>query len=342
VSAAVSTAGALDDLNTLGVRSSADRVVVADSIDALRRVIFEARDEAVPLLVIGGGSNVVLQRHWPGIACLVRMRGVRVDAAGVNRFAVTAAAGEGWHALVRYCLGRGLFGLENLALIPGSVGAAPLQNIGAYGVELADRLLSVQAMDVNSGEIRDFDRASCRFGYRDSVFKSVEPGRYVITQVTMELSTQPGPVLDYPDLRAELKAMGRDDPSPVQVAEAVIRVRRRKLPDPRHVGNVGSFFKNPVVDAGAVAPLRKEIADLVVHDIAGKFKLSAAQLIDRAGWKGARRGKVGVWPRQPLVLVNLGGGSGTDFITLGEEIRADIHSRYGVTLELEPRILGEP
>jgi len=338
----VSAANALDDLNTLGVRARADRVVFAASVDALRRVIFEARDECLPLLVLGGGSNVVLQRHWPGIVCLVRTRGVRVGPAGADRFAVTAAAGEGWHGLVRYCLGRGLYGLENLALIPGSVGAAPLQNIGAYGVELADRLLSLQAMDVNSGEICDFDRASCGFGYRDSVFKSVEPGRYVITQVTLELSTRSLPVLGYPDLRAELKAMGRDDPSPVQVAESVIRVRRRKLPDPRYIGNVGSFFKNPVVSADTVARVREEITDLVAHDVAGKFKLSAAQLIDRAGWKGARRGRVGVWSRQPLVLVNLGGGSGTDFITLGEEIRADIHSRFGVTLELEPRVLGEP
>lgn len=342
----------LDHLNTLGVRATADRVATAATEDGLRRIVLEANDSGQPLLVLGAGSNVVLGRHVRGIVCLMRMRGLSVEPLGRDKFAVTAAAGEGWHALVRYCLGRGLFGLENLALIPGSVGAAPLQNIGAYGVEIADRLVGLKAMDATSGEIREFDRAACRFGYRDSLFKSSQAGRYVIVEVTLRLSTRPQPVIDYPDVRVELVRLGCASPTPVQIAEAVIRVRRRKLPDPRRVGNVGSFFKNPMVSAEQVERLRGEIADLVVHEMPetpgqvraggpGQFKLSAAQLIDRAGWKGARRAKVGVWPRQPLVLVNLDGACGADFLTLGQEIRAAVLARFGVTLELEPRVLGD-
>ena len=344
----MTAADSLDHLNTLGVRSTADRLVAIDSEDGLRRIVLEARDTGQAFLVLGGGSNVVFKRRVPGIVCLMRMRGIRVERIGPDAFAVTAAAGEGWHALVRNCLGRGLSGLENLALIPGSVGAAPLQNIGAYGVELADRFLRLQAMDTTTGEIREFDRAACGFSYRDSLFKSSEPGRHVIVEVTLRLSMRPQPVIEYPDVRVELARMGYPSPTPVQIAEAVTRVRRRKLPDPRRVGNVGSFFKNPVVPAEVAGRLRGELPDLVAHELARgggddatrRFKLSAAQLIDRAGWKRARRDNIGVWPRQPLVLVNLDRASGADFVALSQEISADIRARFGVDLELEPRVFG--
>ena len=338
--------GSLDHLNTLRVAARADRLASAETEADLRRIVLAAKAGQQPLLVLGGGSNVVLRPHVPGTVCLMRMRGVSVEALGQDQFAVTAAAGEAWHALVRYCLGRGLFGLENLALIPGSVGAAPLQNIGAYGVELADLLVNLRAMDTTTGEIRQFDRAQCQFGYRDSIFKSSESGRYVIVAVTLQLSTRPQAIVDYPDVRTELQRLGYTSCTPGQVAEAVIRVRRRKLPDPRRVGNVGSFFKNPIVTAEQIDHLRGEVADLVVHEAseahaaARRFKLSAAQLIDRAGWKGTRRGKVGVWPRQPLVLVNLGGGSGAEFLALAGEIRAAVLDRFDATLELEPRVCG--
>ncbi|MCZ6709769.1 MAG: UDP-N-acetylmuramate dehydrogenase [Gammaproteobacteria bacterium] len=340
----------LDKLNTLRVAARADRITTARTEADLRRIVLAAQADEQPLLVLGGGSNVVLRQRVRGIVCLIRMRGVSVEQISQEQFAVTAAAGESWHALVRYCLGRGLFGLENLALIPGSVGAAPLQNIGAYGVELADRLLTLTAMDTTSGEIRRFDRAACQFGYRDSVFKSSEPGRYVIVEVTLQLSTRPEPIVDYPDVRIELQRLGYESRTPIQIAEAVTRVRRRKLPDPRRVGNVGSFFKNPMASGEQTERLRGEITDLVAHEVseasvqadtaAHQFKLSAAQLIDRAGWKGARRGKVGVWPRQPLVLVNFGGGSGAEFLSLAGEIRATVLDCFGVTLDFEPRVCG--
>jgi len=346
----VSAAESLKDLNTLGVRATAERLVVADSDASLRRIVLDAQSAGRELLVLGGGSNVVLRRHYPGLVCLVRTRGIRIEPLAAETFAVTARAGEVWHELVRYCLGRGLFGLENLALIPGSVGAAPLQNIGAYGVELADRFLRLRAMDTHTGEVREFDRSACRFGYRDSLFKSSAPGRFVILEVTLRLHRQPQVVVAYPDLRAELQRLGYARPTPVQVAEAVIRVRRRKLPDPRRIGNVGSFFKNPLVPVKLVERLRQEMPDLVAHEVApgpsvtadsGQFKLSAAQLIDRAGWKGAIRAHVGVWSRQPLVLFNRDQqASGTDFLDLSQEIGADIHARFGVALELEPGVFG--
>jgi UDP-N-acetylmuramate dehydrogenase len=339
----------LDHLNTLGVSARADRLVAAHSLAQLRRVVLEANQAGQSLLILGGGSNLVMQRHFAGTVCLMKIRGLRVESLTADRFAVSAGAGERWHSLVRYCLGQGLYGLENLALIPGSVGAAPLQNIGAYGVELADRLLSLKAMDTTTGEVREFDRDACRFSYRDSLFKSIEPERYVIVEVTLQLTGRPRPVIGYPDIRLELARLGYADPSPVQVAEAVIKVRRRKLPDPKLVGNVGSFFKNPVVSADQVTRLGKLVAGLVARKVneggTSGFKLSAAQLIDRAGWKGVRRGAVAVWSRQPLVLINVAeppnSARGVDFLALSEEIRADILGRFGVTLELEPRVVGD-
>lgn len=331
----------LDGCNTLGLPSRADRLIVARSerelVDQLRRI-----DSQEPLTVLGGGSNVVLRARLPGTVLLVRTRGLRLEVASDARVLLTAAAGERWHDLVRYSLGQGLGGLENLALIPGSAGAAPIQNIGAYGVELADRFVGLRAFDRAIGRICRFDRAACAFGYRDSVFKSGAAGRYVILEVTLGLSTRPLLETGYPELRAELLAMGRAAPCAVDVAEAVVRVRRRKLPDPRRFGNAGSFFKNPIVTADLARTLAQANPGLVMHETPdGRMKLAAGQLIDRCGWKGRRQGAAGVWPRQALVLVNLGGARAPDLLRLAEEIQCDVRARFGVDLELEPQVLGQ-
>jgi UDP-N-acetylmuramate dehydrogenase len=337
----MSAAPRLDDFNTLGVAATADRVVVVEDERALQALLREPAVERGELVVLGGGSNVVLKRHVPGTVAVVRTRGIRMEPGRGERANVSVAAGESWHGLVRFTVAQGLSGLENLALIPGSVGAAPLQNIGAYGVELADRLISLRVVEVATGAIKEFHRDECGFSYRDSRFKSADAGRFIILDVMLALSREVQPVIDYPELKLELQRLGCSRVSPPLIAEAVVRVRRRKLPDPRRVGNVGSFFKNPVVSASAAESLRPKVPGLVEHPQPdGRVKLSAAQLIDRAGFKARTGGKVGVWPRQALVLVNRGGASGADFLAFGQSIRAEIRQRYDVSLELEAQVYG--
>ncbi|MEQ8994827.1 MAG: UDP-N-acetylmuramate dehydrogenase, partial [Pseudomonadales bacterium] len=296
------TAGAdLTAFNTLRVPARAERLLVIRDVADLQALA----GAAVPPIVLGGGSNVVLRRHLAGTVCLIRLRGVRVDPGGGGVSEVTAAAGENWHELVRFCLGRGLAGIENLALIPGSVGAAPIQNIGAYGVELADRFVRLRAMHLGSGETRTFTREDCQFGYRHSLFKTPAGAGWVVVDVTLRLRARAAPVLEYPDLREAVDRLGWSMPTPVQVAEAVIRVRRRKLPDPARIGNAGSFFKNPELPEAAARALQQRHPGLSLRPgSGGRLKLSAAQLIDACGWKGHRRGAVAVWHRQPLVLVH--------------------------------------
>jgi UDP-N-acetylmuramate dehydrogenase len=330
---------ALTTSNTLGVPAVADRLVVVHQESQLTGLLGDRHTER--LTVLGGGSNVVLRDRVPGTVCLLRTRGFRLRRLPGGAVELTAAGGERWHDLVRFSLGQGLAGLENLALIPGSVGAAPIQNIGAYGVELADHFVSLRALDVSTGEQRVFDRAACRFGYRDSRFKASDGAGLIILEVTLRLQREVAPVVDYPELQRELARLGCSKPSPVAIAEAVVRVRRRKLPDPRFTGNVGSFFKNPEVSAVVADALADLLPGLNRRaGSAGQVKLSAAQLIDAAGWKGRTVGRVGVWNRHALVLVNRGGARGRDVLALGEDIRRDVAARYGVSLELEPQVLG--
>ena len=317
--------------NTLGVPCAADGLCVARSETQLIEALRNGGERA---LVLGQGSNVVLPERlarpvvlaaWPGLALSVRG----------GEALLTAAAGESWHALVRYSLGQGWAGLENLALIPGSAGAAPIQNIGAYGVELSERVVEVRVFDRAENRVRALTAEACQFAYRSSLFKA-DPARHAVLSLTLRLARRLAPRLDYPDVGRELERQGLTRPTPRQVAEAVIRIRRRKLPDPRHWGNAGSFFRNPIVDRDEAERLARTEPGLVAHPVAGGVKLAAAQLIDRCGWKGRRLGEVGVWHRQPLVLVNHGHGRGPDFLALGEKVRRSVLERFGVALELEP------
>ena len=327
--------------NTLGVSCVADHVRVVADAEALAENLREAEASARPVTVIAGGSNVVLRSRLPGIVLLLRIRGLRVERLATSRWRVTAGAGENWHAVVCATLGLGIGGLENLALIPGSVGAAPVQNIGAYGRELKDVLESVTVFDHGSGGLRELPVEACGFGYRDSAFKrqafaSPSPGR-IIVAVTMILGHR-DLVTDYPDVARELRESAIR-PSHWAVADVVTRVRSRKLPDPRRVGNVGSFFKNPVVTPGAFDRLRGKVS-IEGYAVSDRIKVSAARLIDAAGWKGVAHGAVQVWPRQPLVLVNRGGATGTDVLALAHRIREDVFAKYDIALELEPTVLG--
>ena len=292
------------------------------------------REGGVRAVVLGQGSNVVLPERLDQPVVLAAWRGLELRVSGDDAL-LTCAAGENWHGVVRYSLGQGWAGLENLALIPGSAGAAPIQNIGAYGVELSERVVEVRVFDRAENRQRALTADACGFGYRNSLFKA-DPARYAVLSLTLRLARRMPMRFDYPDVERELRRQGVTQLTPRKVAEAVIRVRRRKLPDPRQWGNAGSFFKNPIVDPGQAERLARTEPGLASYPVAGGVKLAAAQLIDRCGWKGRRRDGVGVWHRQPLVLVNFGTGSGPDFLALGEEVRRSVRERFGVDLELEP------
>lgn len=323
--------------NTLGVACVADQLRVVRSERELAECLAAADSRGVPATIIGSGSNLVLRARLPGLAVLVRLRGLTVERLAKSRWRVTAAAGETWQEVVRATLGRGIGGLENLILIPGRVGAAPVQNIGAYGRELAEMVESVTVFDRVRSAFATLPAAECGFRYRHSRFKGEDSGRHVIVRVSLLLGGQPVQA-GYPDVCRELARMGVAA-ARGSVAEAVARVRRRKLPHPRRVGNVGSFFQNPFVAAEQLDALRGRI-DIDGYADGGRYKIPAARLIDRAGWKGVRRGPVQVWPRQPLVLVNWGGASGWQVLDLALRIRDDVMKKYDVLLQLEPAVKG--
>ena len=326
--------------NTLGVRCVAEEIRIARDGSALAELVADADAHRIPLTIIGGGSNVVLRARLPGRVVLLRLKGLTFERLDAHSWRVVAAAGEDWQDLVDGARARGIAGLENLTLIPGSVGAAPVQNIGAYGRELAEFVESVTVFDRRRTRFTTFTGGECGFGYRDSEFKRDQANRYVITAVALRLGGT-ALVADYPDVARALAARGgtvdRD-----ALADAVAAIRRRKLPDPARIGNVGSFFKNPVVNAARLDEIRArvDIDDYPAPDGGAARKIPAARLIDQAGWKGVRARRVQVWPRQPLVLVNLGGATGQEVLDLAHRIRDDVYRRYGVALELEPAVKG--
>jgi len=328
----------LTAFNTLQLPSVAGRYVCVSELSQLPS-LSRLASQADGLWVLGGGSNVVLPAAIEKLVAHVKLTGLRLVADTPDGWVIEAAGGESWHGLVQTCLARGWHGLENLALIPGTVGAAPVQNIGAYGVELKDVLLDVSAWDVVRGRLVTMSAKECGFGYRDSRFKHDAPGRWLITSVHLRLPRPWRAVLDYPDLRTRVAAATATT-TPQQVFDAVCAIRRAKLPDPAVLGNAGSFFKNPVVDAACYASLLARFAGLPGHGQAdGRTKLSAGWLIEQCGWKGRRLGPVGMHARQALVLVNYGGGRAADVMALAAAVQAAVWARFGVRLEPEPVVI---
>lgn len=326
----------LRPFNTLGVPGQARWFAELHADDEAAEASAAAVRLGVPLQVIGGGSNLLLGGDLEALVLRVASRGIRVLADDGETVILEGEAGEPWHPFVEHSLQRGLAGLENLSLIPGTVGAAPVQNIGAYGVEVKDVLAGVTAWDLRQGGLRDFAAEDCAFGYRESRFKQ-EPGRWLILRVRFRLRRTPCLHLDYGPVRERLAAQGIERPTPADVSRAVCAIRREKLPDPAVLGNAGSFFKNPVVPAALVERLRARYPQLVAYPQAdGGYKLAAGWLIEQAGWKGFREGDAGVHARQALVLVNHGQARGEQILALAERIRADIQARFGVCLEMEP------
>jgi UDP-N-acetylmuramate dehydrogenase len=334
----------LKTLNSFGVEAGARRLMIVDDPADLAAALAQIRHDA-RVLVIGGGTNLLLAGDFDGTVLRIALRGRRIVGRTDGEALVEAAAGENWHAFVGWTLDQGLSGLENLALIPGTVGASPIQNIGAYGVEMRERFDSLDAVDRHTGQRYRFESAECRFGYRDSLFKHAEGARFIITAVRFHLSAGFEPRLGYGEVLAELgadaprdRALGAQD-----VARAVIAIRQRKLPDPALLGNAGSFFRNPVVDAALAQALSADHPGMprypAGHGESARVKLSAGWMIEQCGWKGYRAGDAGVHERHALVLVNHGSATGAQVLALAERIRDSVARRYGVTLQPEPTIV---
>jgi UDP-N-acetylmuramate dehydrogenase len=340
--------------NTFGFDARAQFACLIEREEQLLAAVRDPRVAGLPRLVLGGGSNVVLSGDFAGLVLLVALRGRRVVREDQHAWYVEAAGGEPWHDFVAWTLAQGLPGLENLALIPGTVGAAPIQNIGAYGLEMCERFASLRAIELATGEAVELDTQACRFGYRDSFFKREGRERFVITSVTFRLPKAWQPRAGYADLARELAARGyaagagqvdgagsvggtAKQPTAQAIFDAVVAVRRAKLPDPLELGNAGSFFKNPVIDAGLFDALKHREPDVVSYPQPdGRMKLAAGWLIDRCGWKGRAMGAAAVHDRQALVLVNRGGASGAEVLALASAIQRDVLERFGVELEAEP------
>ncbi|MDO9623622.1 MAG: UDP-N-acetylmuramate dehydrogenase [Pseudomonas sp.] len=325
--------------NSFAVDVAARAFVEAHDDDQVREALVYAQQQQLPVLLLGGGSNMLLTADVEALVLRMASRGIRVLQDDGDQVLVEAEAGEPWHPFVQWTLQHGLVGLENLSLIPGTVGAAPVQNIGAYGVELKDLFAGLTALDRHSGELREFSLNDCGFAYRDSLFKR-EAGRWVILRVRFALHRAARLHLDYGPLRQRLAEQGIAEPTAVDVSQAICAIRREKLPDPAVLGNAGSFFKNPMVSAELAQRLTAEHADLVAYPQAdGRVKLAAGWLIERAGWKGFREGDAGVHRLQALVLVNYGQASGQQLLALAQRIQADILQRFAVDLEIEPNVL---
>ncbi|KIY39025.1 UDP-N-acetylenolpyruvoylglucosamine reductase [Pseudomonas sp. 10-1B] len=328
----------LKPYNTFGIDVKARYFSQAHDDEQVRQALTQAHQRGLPVLVIGGGSNLLLTGDIDALVLHMASRGRRVLSDDGERIVVEAEAGEPWHPFVQWTLAQGYCGLENLSLIPGTVGAAPMQNVGAYGVEIKDVFVGLTALDRETGELQDFDLAECAFGYRDSLFKR-NPGRWLILRVRFALSRTLQAHLDYGPVRQRLAQQGVATPTAQAISDAICSIRREKLPDPAELGNAGSFFKNPVVSAQLVERIRAQYPGVVAYPQAdGQVKLAAGWLIEQAGWKGYREGDAGVHRLQSLVLVNYGQASGGQMHALARRIQADILERFGVELEMEPNL----
>lgn len=328
----------LKPYNSFGVAARAAHFAEGRDEAEVREALALAARNGWTLRPIGGGSNLLLTGDQDALVLRMALLGRRVLNDDGEIVIVEGEAGEPWHPFVLWTLEQGLGGLENLSLIPGTVGAAPMQNIGAYGVEIKDSFAGLTALDRQSGELRDFSLEDCAFGYRDSLFKR-EAGRWLILRVRFRLRRHAELRLDYGPLRQQLVAQGCETPTAREVSRAICAIRSEKLPDPAMLGNAGSFFKNPLVSAEHAARVREQHPGLVAYPTEdGSVKLAAGWLIEQAGWKGYRDGDAGVHDKQALVLVNHGQATGSELLALARRIQADIAERFDVTLEIEPNV----
>jgi len=335
----------LKQLNTFGIAINAKLYADISSEADLTEVFANPIVKENKLLVLGGGSNMLFTKEYDGLVLKISIKGINVESAksvekqGDDVF-VTAGAGEVWDSLVKYCVAKGYAGLENLTLIPGTVGASPIQNIGAYGVEIKDVFESCTAFEIATGQIKTFTKADCGFAYRESVFKGKLKGQYIITSVTYKLSRKANLQTHYGAINSELERRGITQPTIADVSEVVAAIRVSKLPDPSTIGNAGSFFKNPIIDKEVFDELLSKFPDMPYYPAPdGRVKLAAGWLIESCGFKGIVEGNTGTWKNQALVLVNHGGATGQEVYRFSEKIIHTVQQKFGVSLEREVNIL---
>lgn len=329
----------LKDLNTFGIEATSRQYVAFHSVSELQRLLQAPDLDKEQLLVLGGGSNILFTRDFDGTVLHNQIQGIAVVEENDDYALVEAGGGVVWHELVLFTIDKGLGGIENLSLIPGTVGAAPLQNIGAYGVELKDVFHSLEAVDIQSGEVKTFWPGDCQFGYRESIFKKDLKGRYIVTHVTLKLSKKPVFNTSYGAIRDTLAAMQVTEVTLQALSDAVCHIRRSKLPDPAVIGNAGSFFKNPELSPEAFAELKARFPDVPSYPAPhNQVKVPAGWLIERAGWKGRKFGNYGVHKDQALVLVNYGGAQGGQIKALAQDIIRSVHDTFGINLTPEVNI----
>jgi UDP-N-acetylmuramate dehydrogenase len=330
----------LKNFNTFGVEANARYFVEISNKEELTGLFMDPQWKQIDRLVIGGGSNMLLLNDFDGLAIRMNIRGIehRINHTEVH---IEAGAGEVWNDLVNYSVMRGYAGLENLSLIPGSVGASPIQNIGAYGVELKDVFQSCEAFEIATGQFKTFTKADCKFDYRESVFKSELKGQYIIVSVKFLLSLVPNFNLKYGAIEQELTARSITEPTLKDVSQVVSHIRVSKLPDPSTIGNAGSFFKNPVISTEEFNTLISQHPEVVNYPAGdGHVKLAAGWLIEQCGWKGKVVGNTGTWKNQALVLVNHGGATGTEVYSFSSQIIDSVYTKFGVTLQREVNIIS--
>lgn len=326
----------LKAFNTFGIDKKAQFFTRATTIEELKEALTWAKERGLPLVILGGGSNILLTRDVLGLVIKVELQGIEVIQEDENQVLVEVGAGVVWHDWVVYCLEKNWAGVENLSLIPGTVGASPMQNIGAYGVEIKDVFHSLKALNRNTQDLEAFDASACKFGYRESIFKHKSKDQYIITSVSFRLSKNPEFQVAYGAIQDVLKEKGIKKLSIQAISEAVIEIRQSKLPDPKELGNAGSFFKNPTIPISQFEMLKTSFPTLPGYEVAEGIKVPAGWLIEQSGWKGKRIGEVGVHAKQALVLVNYGRGTGEEIKSLSEQVRASVRDQFGI--ELNPEV----
>lgn len=324
--------------NTFGLNVQAKLLARVGSVPELQQVLEDGDLTGEERFILGGGSNILLTRDVDGLVIKNEIAGIEVVGETPDAFLVRSGAGVVWHELVMHCIAQNYAGIENLSLIPGNVGAAPMQNIGAYGVELKEVFHSLEAVETETGNIHTFSNADCEFGYRESVFKRKLKGQFVITSVTLQLAKKPAINTSYGAIEQELEAMGIGSPTIQDVSQAVIRIRQSKLPDPKVLGNSGSFFKNPVVPTSKFEELKAKYPNIPGYAAGEETKLAAGWLIEQCGWKGKVVGNTGSHAKQALVLVNYGNATGSEIFNLSEQIIRSVYDTFGVHLEREVNV----
>ena len=327
-------------LNTFGVDVKAKYFVSINTVNELIELTKTKVFKDLQLLILGGGSNILFTKDFDGLVILNSIKGKEIIDQTQESIFLKIGAGENWHELVMYTVDNKWGGIENLSLIPGNTGTAPMQNIGAYGVEIKETFVELEALEISSGKIVKFNNSDCEFGYRESVFKNKMKNQYIILNITLELKKNPELNINYGDVKAILESQNINNPSIKDVSDAIISIRQSKLPDPKIIGNSGSFFKNPIVSLNQLELIKKKYPNVVNYKInENEFKIAAGWMIERAGWKGKKFNNYGVHEKQALVLVNYGLANGMEIFNLSEEIILDIKDKFGIKLEREVNII---